>query len=102
MILIVIFSYLTGIGINNYRIKQILPRLILTAILVNLSFIVCLLAVDASNILGSSLNGTFDKVIEESFKNVDGLNISVSDVVAAIIGGGTLWNYFQMTHNNIY
>lgn len=90
MILIVIFSYLTGIGINNYRIKQILPRLILTAILINLSFIVCLLAVDASNILGSSLNGTFDKVIEESFKNVDGLNISVSDVVAAIIGGGTL------------
>lgn len=57
LFLFVIFSQLTGVGIDNYGIKRILPKLIIVAVLMNLSYIICELAVDLSNILGMSLNG---------------------------------------------
>lgn len=56
MFAIVILSQLTGIGLSNYNIKKILPKLIMVAVLVNLSYILCQLAVDLSNILGVQLN----------------------------------------------
>ena len=55
MFLIVIFSQITGVGIDNYGIKRILPKLIVGAILMNLSYIICELAIDVSNIAGSGL-----------------------------------------------
>lgn len=55
LFLFVIFSQLTGVGIDNYGIKKALPKLIVMAVMINLSFIVCALAVDVSNILGFSL-----------------------------------------------
>lgn len=55
VLLIVIFSQLTGFGIDNYGIKKSLPRIVIAAILVNLSFIICELAIDVSNIVGSSI-----------------------------------------------
>ena len=56
ILLIIIFSQLTGIGIDNYGIKKTLPKLIIVAILINLSFIICKACIDISNILGNSLN----------------------------------------------
>ena len=56
LFLVVIFSQVTGIGIDNYGIKKILPRLIVCAILINLSFIICELLVDISNIVGGSID----------------------------------------------
>jgi len=53
--LVIIFSQLTSAGITNYGIKKLLPRLIIAAILVNLSYYICQIAVDLSNILGWSL-----------------------------------------------
>lgn len=52
---IVILSQLTGIGLSNYNVKKILPRLIMVIVLVNISFILCQLAVDISNVLGTAL-----------------------------------------------
>lgn len=49
-------------NLNNYGIKRMLPRLIIAAILVNLSFVLCLVAVDVSNIVGSSAAGLFDSI----------------------------------------
>ena len=60
--LVVIFSQLTGVGIDNYGIKKLLPRLIVMSILINLSYIICELAVDISNILGTGLDGLFTSV----------------------------------------
>lgn len=57
--LIVICSQLTGFGISNYGVKRVLPRLIIAAIAVNLSFFICSLAVDVSNIAGGSLRNVF-------------------------------------------
>lgn len=54
--LIIIFSQLTSVGITNYGIKKMLPKLIIAIILVNLSFYICQIAVDISNIVGASIN----------------------------------------------
>jgi hypothetical protein len=40
---------------SNYSVKKILPRLVIVAILVNISFYICAAAVDISNILGVNL-----------------------------------------------
>lgn len=40
---------------SNYTIKQALPRLIIAAVTINLSYWICALAVDASNLLGNSI-----------------------------------------------
>ncbi len=53
--LVIIFSQLTGAGITNYGVKKMLPKIIIAAILVNVSFIIIQLAVDLANIIGSSL-----------------------------------------------
>lgn len=53
----VVVSQVTGAGISNYGLKRMLPRLIIMAILVNLSFVICTIAVDISNVLGATLMG---------------------------------------------
>ncbi len=55
--LIIIFSQSTSLGLSNYGIKRMLPRLILAAILINISFYICAFMVDVSNIIGSSIMG---------------------------------------------
>jgi hypothetical protein len=53
--LIIIYSQITSVGISNYGVKKLIPKLIISAILVNASYILCQLAVDISNILGSGM-----------------------------------------------
>ncbi len=87
-ILVAIFSQLTGAGFSNYNIKKILPRIIIAAVLVNLSFIICSLAVDASNVIGASTRGFFDSITETvkaSSANLIG-DISWKQIVGQIFG----------------
>lgn len=72
---VVVFSQLTGYGIDNYGIKKMLPRLIVMAIIINLSFYVCEIVIDLSNIAGVGLRNMFG-----SFGNTIGDGAS---------GGGT-------------
>lgn len=58
-LLAVVYSQITSIGITNYGIKKMLPRIIVAAVLVNLSFIICQAAVDLSNILGYGVSNLF-------------------------------------------
>ena len=58
--LIIVYSQITQAGLSNYGIKRMLPRLFIAALLVNVSFIFCQLAVDLSNMLGYSLAGFFN------------------------------------------
>ncbi len=53
--LVVIYSQITGRNAGGYNIKRILPRLIIGAILVNISYYICVLAIDVSNIIGGSI-----------------------------------------------
>lgn len=57
--LIIIYSQITSVGITNYGIKKLLPKLIIAAILVNASYYLCQIAVDLSNILGYGLKSLF-------------------------------------------
>ena len=61
-LLVVIYSQLTGIGVSNYGLKKALPKLIVAAVLVNLSFLICQVGVDLSNIIGNGLRGLFTNV----------------------------------------
>lgn len=93
-LLIVIYSQLTGLGINNYGIKRILPRLIIAVLLVNLSFIICSLAVDVSNIIGNSLRGFFASVQDTILASAEAsdaiANFSISSLLATILSGGAI------------
>ncbi len=62
LLLVVIFSQLTGVGIDNYGIKKILPKLIVAAILINLSYLICIVCVDVSNIVGNGAKSIFDNL----------------------------------------
>jgi len=53
--LVIVYSQITSAGISNYGIKKMLPRIVIAAILVNLSYFICAIMVDISNILGSSI-----------------------------------------------
>ena len=52
--LIIIYSQVSGLGISNYGIKKLLPKLLMTIVLVNISFYLCSVLVDISNVIGSS------------------------------------------------
>lgn len=53
--LAIVYSQITGSGLNNYGIKRMLPRLIIAAIAVNVSFYICQILVDISNIMGYAI-----------------------------------------------
>ncbi|MBR6168494.1 MFS transporter [Candidatus Saccharibacteria bacterium] len=92
--LVIIFSQLTGFGITNYGIKRMLPRLIVAAILINLSYTICTLAVDLSNILGIALRSVFANIetaaITNGTINEQIASISFAGIVATILGVGTI------------
>ena len=90
-LLVVVMSHLTGFGIKNYGWKRILPRIIVVGILVNLSFIVCQIAVDVSNILGYSLRGLFLSVEENAIASgtIKGINVTWTDLVGVVTGAAT-------------
>lgn len=84
--LVVIFSQLTGVGIDNYGIKKLLPRLIVISILINLSYIICELAVDLSNILGVGLDNMFKGIGTAIRGDAGGVQETVSSIVAGLFG----------------
>ena len=94
-LLVVIYSQLTGMGISNYGIKKTLPKLIVVALLVNLSFLICALAVDASNIVGNGLRGVFTAVEENVMNNgaagaAQEARVSYAGMYSSMIGGAAL------------
>lgn len=97
LFLIVIFAQLTGIGISNYNIKKILPRLIVVVVMVNLSFVLCQLAVDLSNIIGNSAEGLLSDLAnnvnpggEISYEFDDILNSIIATLFAVGAAGGAV------------
>lgn len=60
--LVVIYSLITGRGVGNYNIKRMLPRFIIGAIMVNISYYICQFLIDVSNVAGSSVSSMFNGV----------------------------------------
>lgn len=90
--LVIIYSQVSGVGISAYGIRKILPRIIAAAVLINLSYWMCAIAVDISNILGWSINDLFMS-IRNSLVGEEGNTweyISWGNMAAAILSGGTI------------
>lgn len=85
--LIVIFSQSTSVGLSSYGVKRMLPRIIAAAILMNLSYYICQILVDLSNIAGvgvaslisSTTSGTFADNVEQ-----------VSNLSKILVGAGII------------
>ena len=89
-LLVIVWSQLTGLGISNYGIKKTLPRIIIAAILVNLSYLICTLAVDVSNILGVGIKNFLYNIADTVSGSTNALEISYVDLFSAVIAGGTI------------
>lgn len=81
-LVVVVLSQVTGLGLSNYGIKKMLPTLIIVAVLVNLSFIFCQIAVDLSNIIGSGVNDLF-----VDMSGLIGAKTTYNSVMETLVGG---------------
>ena len=106
MIAIIIFSQVTGVGISSYGIKKMLPKIIIYAILVNISWYIVVIAIDISNIVGSTLfkwlsndgNWSFSSDVQKETSPVEGIltgtvatgALIAAGVTAALVGGATI------------
>lgn len=70
VLLALIYSQATSTGISAYGIKKMLPKLAAGAILANLSFFLCAVAVDIFNILGAGVSNLILSALEVPGGNV--------------------------------
>ena len=92
LFIFVIFSQITGVGIDNYGIKKALPKIIAGAILINASYLICQVAVDLFNILGQGIAGIFNNISEAltiSSIKLDGVSVN-SDAWDSFTSNGAL------------
>lgn len=96
-ILVVIFlgiviSQVSNIGISNYGIKKMLPRLVIVAVAINISYYLMQVIIDIANITGKSIDGIFSGF--ESYSGLKAANgwsvlfdsILLSATVAGSVG----------------
>lgn len=55
MLLLVVMSQVTGWQIDKWGLKRNLPKIIVAAVLINLSFTICQVVVDLSNLIGAGI-----------------------------------------------
>lgn len=88
--LVIIYSQLTSVGISNYGVKKMLPRLVIAAVLVNLSFTICAILLDLSNIAGYAFQDAF-MGIKNTISTVGentGVGWTWSEVIMLILSNG--------------
>lgn len=88
--LIIVFSQSTSIGISNYGIKRMLPRLVMVAVGANLSFFIVAFAIDAFNVFGAGVADLVLAALPDAAPN-QGDNPDVAQgTVAGLVGFGAL------------
>ena len=92
MLLVVVFSQVTNLGISNYNIKKILPKLIITAILVNFSYLILGVAIDLSHIIGNGIGSAIRTIAGESMSAEASAQASsiVSKIAGMVTGAGLI------------
>ena len=91
----IIYSQITSVGISNYGIKKLAPRLVVAAILVNLSFYICSIGIDLANIAGHGVKNIFDNILlqllEGSTAGATDTNANrTGDIIQAVLSGTTI------------
>lgn len=82
--ILIIISQVSNVGISNYGIKKMLPRFIIAAVAVNISYFVIQVIVDTANILGSTLLG----IITAPIQNMSYKDVGWGALLTAILAGG--------------
>jgi|GEM_PF-399585 len=109
--LIIIYSQLTNVGVSNYGIKKLIPRIIVAAILVNLSFIISAIAIDISNVLGYSIQNVFNDIRENVFNltedNIGAVNSAIDNpwarlTATVLAGGGVIGGTYFVASGGLY
>lgn len=102
-LLVIVFSQLTGVGIDNYGIKKALPKIIIGAILINLSYVICQSLVDISNIIGNSVNNLLASIGENLPMNAEGFSEGTDrSALFSTLIGSTLLTAGAATGLSIY
>ena len=90
--LVIVISQVSNIGISNYGIKKMLPRLVIVAVAINISYYLMQVIIDIANITGKSIDGIFSGF--ESYSGLKAANgwsvlfdsILLSATVAGSVG----------------
>jgi hypothetical protein len=92
--LVIIYSYVSSQGVSQYDLRSIIPRLIVAAVLINASYYICALAVDASNVMGASLQDVFNNIRKDLAGNdvtsEQAWATSWQNLTTIILSGGTM------------
>ena len=91
--LIIVYSHVSNFGVSAYGVKKMAPRLVIAALLVNASFIICAILVDLSNVAGYAIKDVFDTLLEQLVRTSTANNAGIgsfADVAQTFISGGTL------------
>ena len=91
--LVIIYSQLTSVGISNYGVKKMLPRLVIAAVLVNLSFTICAILLDLSNIAGYAFQDAFmgiKNTISTVGENTSTSTWTWSEIISTALSNGAL------------
>src|SRR5690606_4574587 len=84
--IIIIYSEMTTNFLGSYTVKKLLPRIIVAAILVNVSFWICASSTDLSNIIGVSIQDLFSN-LRKSLGAANYDETLWSDITSALLGG---------------
>lgn len=94
--LIMIYSMATSTGLSNYHVKKILPKVIVMAIIVNISFYICAAALDISNIIGYNIKefiwsvGSTSVDLNPLSAFTTAIGVAVTAAIALFFGGTIL------------
>ena len=116
--ILLIYSQITGGVMSNYGIKRMLPRLIIAAVAVNVSYYICQGMIDLSNILGYNVKAALDKMvldlqlptilgqsnqgINTQTSSGNGVGSRVEDLVAiTLAAGAVVWGLIALMTGSI-
>jgi len=101
--IVIIYRYISGTVEDAYTIRKIIPRIVIAAVLVNISYWICSVAVDVSNILGYSIQELFSSVRDTTVGSEVNTSVSWAELWAYVASGGTIGalGFFAATGGSI-
>lgn len=84
--IIIVMSQVSNIGISNYGIKKMLPRLVIVAVAVNISYVLLQVVVDLANIIGLTVDDFLNGVGLAAITDT----VSWGAAIGSVLGGVAL------------
>lgn len=83
--LIVVYSLITGAGLSRYNIMKIVPRFLVMAIMVNISFYLCQAMIDIANIIGYGIINALGSVASTIGQSVMPLSTEIGSESSPVL-----------------